>query len=131
MIGGMHALHPAGSGDFMYLNYSKLNLLKSELERDYAFLTKEKEHFDRQIARISLNTQTEAVVVEMRNTSGKLEKHIQAVKVMIAVLKRIEEEYTQCEDRITDRIENGKAPGKFSIAFFRKYDDSAFRRLLR
>ena len=72
------------------------------------------------------------MIVDMRNTSEKFENHIQTTKVMIAVLERIEEAYSDCEDRITDRIENGEVPAKPGfVAFQTCKETDMFRRLLK
>ena len=124
--------HPAEGGEKMNLDYTKIRMFRENLNHDLTFLTDEKEQFDRQIQRLSRNSQLEQAIVDMRSTSEKLENHIHTVKVMIAVLKRIEDAYTGCEDRIANRIENGEASGKPGFMAFQMCKGTEiFRRLLK
>lgn len=132
IIGGMFARHPAESGDNMYLNYSKLEALRSLLNHDAAFLREQKEDLDRQLARLAVNTQTKQVVTGLKKASGKLEEQLHTLKLMAAVLERVEEEYADAEDRITDRIENGGGVRKKRIVAYQRFSGlEIFRRLLR
>lgn len=64
----MFTQRPAESGDHMYLDFTKLSSLKSNLLRDKAVLEREKERLELQIAKLATNTQTETVVSDLKES---------------------------------------------------------------
>lgn len=127
----MFTQRPAESGDHMYLDFTKLSSLKSNLLRDKAVLEREKERLELQIAKLATNTQTETVVSDLKRISAELDGQLEAAKRLVSILERVAEIYSQGEDRIIGYIENGEEPEKKSFVSYQSIPDAGiFRRLL-
>ena len=127
----MFTQRPAESGDHMYLDFTKLSSLKSNLLRDKAVSEREKERLELQIAKLATNTQTETVVSDLKRISAELDGQLEAAKRLVSILERVAEIYSQGEDRITEHIEDGEEPEKKSFVSYQSNPDAdVFRRLL-
>lgn len=113
-------MHPAESGDLMYLNILRLREMTDRLRNDCQTLSLSKDRLERQIARLARNTQTETAVAKLKVASVKLEEEIRTLKEMIAALERIAELYSSGEESVIDQIENGEGVSKKGVVPFRK-----------
>ena len=113
-------MHPAESGDLMYLNILRLREMTDRLRNDCQTLSLSKDRLERQIARLARNTQTEAAVAKIKGASVKLEEEIRTLKEMIAALEQIAELYSSGEESVIDQIENGEGVSKKGVVPFRK-----------
>ena len=73
-------MHPAESGDLMYLNILRLREMTDRLRNDCQTLSLSKDRLERQIARLARNTQTETAVAKLKVASVKLEEEIRTLK---------------------------------------------------
>ena len=113
-------MHPAESGDLMYLNILRLREMTDRLRNDCQTLSLSKDRLERQIARLARNTQTETAVAKLKVASVKLEEEIRTLKEMIAALERIAELYSSSEESVINQIENGEGVSKKGVVPFRK-----------
>ena len=113
-------MHPAESGDLMYLNILRLREMTDRLRNDCQTLSLSKDRLERQIVRLARNTQTEAAVAKIKGASVKLEEEIRTLKEMIAALEQIAELYSSGEESVIDQIENGEGVSKKGVVPFRK-----------
>lgn len=113
-------MHPAESGDLMYLNILRLREMTDRLRNDCQTLSLSKDRLERQIARLARNTQTETAVAKLKVASVKLEEEIRTLKEMIAALERIAELYSSSEDSVINQIENGEGVSKKGVVPYRK-----------
>ena len=108
-------MHPAESGDLMYLNILRLREMTDRLRNDCQTLSLSKDRLERQIARLARNTQTETAVAKLKVASVKLEEEIRTLKEMIAALERIAELYSSSEESVINQIENGEGVSKKGV----------------
>ena len=113
-------MHPAESGDLMYLNILRLREMTDRLRNDCQTLSLSKDRLERQIARLARNTQTETAVAKLKVASVKLEEEIRTLKEMIAALERIAELYSSSEESVINQIENGEGVSKKGVVPYRK-----------
>lgn len=113
--------HPAERGGFMYFDYKKIEILKNSLTKDRDLLINEKEELEKQIIRLTENTQTEQVIADMRNTSKIIDEELHSLKLIISGLNKISEEYLSGEESIVERIEDGEGIKKNPIVSFQRY----------
>lgn len=113
-------MHPAESGDLMYLNILRLREMTDRLRNDCQTLSLSKDRLERQIARLARNTQTEIAVAKLKVASVKLEEEIRTLKEMIAALERIAELYSSSEESVINQIENGEGVSKKGVVPYRK-----------
>lgn len=113
-------MHPAESGDLMYLNILRLREMTDRLRNDCQTLSLSKDRLERQIARLTRNTQTETAVAKLKVASVKLEEEIRTLKEMIAALERIAELYSSSEESVINQIENGEGVSKKGVVPYRK-----------
>ena len=113
-------MHPAESGDLMYLNILRLREMTDRLRNDCQTLSLSKDRLERQIARLARNTQTETAVAKLKVASVNLEEEIRTLKEMIAALERIAELYSSSEESVINQIENGEGVSKKGVVPYRK-----------
>ena len=117
---------------FMYLNYSDIKILKEKIHSDTAVLRKTREHLNLQISKLSANTQTEEILIQMKKTVSKLDEQIILLVTFGSIIDRVKEDYTLGEQKITDRIDNCVAMDKTGMVSFQTAGNiDLFTRLLR
>ena len=116
----------------MYLNYSEIKILKEKIHNDTAVLRNLRERLNRQISKLSANTQTEEILVQMKKSEQKLEEQIDLLVTFGLIIDRVKEEYTRGEDKIMDRIDNYVSKDKPGLVPFQAAGNiDFFTRLLR
>ena len=116
----------------MYLNYSEISLLKEKIHSDTAVLRNLRERLNRQIYKLSANTQTEEILLQMKKSVQKLDEQIDLLKMFGSIIDRVQEEYTLGEEKITDRVDNFVAFDKPDLVPFQTAGNiDLFTRLLR
>ena len=131
IFGGMSADIPPFRC-FMYLNYYEISILKEKIHSDTAVLRNLRERLNRQIYKLSANTQTEKILLQMNKSVQRLDEQIDLLITFGLIIDRVKEEYTLGEEKITDRVENCIVPGKAVLVPFQSAGNiDLFTRLLR
>lgn len=96
---------PPKYGNYMYINFTEMQMLIEKLDQTVCTLVRTKEKIEYERKRLASNTEHEDVRAVIKKTADKLDDEILAAKKLRLSLAKISEIYISGEQRINDAVE--------------------------